>query len=67
MVPIGANSGANIVAVTPLVGESAALSVVFEKQNGYVKEYSLPDCEAGLFIEPGVTAASSFFGSFAWN
>ncbi|OQO80273.1 accessory Sec system protein Asp3 [Enterococcus gallinarum] len=64
VVPIGANSGsnsgANIVAVTPLVGESAALSVVFEKQNSYVKEYSLPDCEAGLFIEPGVTAASSF-------
>ena len=30
------------------------------KQNSYVKEYSLPDCEAGLFIEPGVTAASSF-------
>ena len=31
------------------------------KQNSYVKEYSLPDCEAGLFIEPGVTAASSFW------
>lgn len=37
VVPIGANSGANIIAVTPLVGESAALSVVFEKQNSYVK------------------------------
>jgi accessory Sec system protein Asp3 len=68
VVPINATTGANqgsniatsVVAVTPLIEKHAALSVVFEKQNSYVKEYSLSDFEAGLFVEPDTKAASSY-------